>query len=155
MQVGASFFTLLFSSKTCKNFFFVIPRKCASIHFTNGKVRFQSTPEKKSEKSQSNCKTRCIWYKKTLSSRNVLSTCFIPWGLSFPSYSQSKIVVCSAPLGCPGCGSDCRYLPYSIHFSEFMSILSARKQSKHENTRSLPFSYDTKWLARVTRYAKH
>ena len=28
--------------------------------------------------------------------------------------------------------SDCRYLPYSIHFSEFMSICFTRKRTKHE-----------------------
>ena len=32
--------------------------------------------------------------------------------------------------------SDCRYLPYSIHFSELMPILFTRKRTKHENTRS-------------------
>ena len=40
--------------------------------------------------------------------------------------------------------SDCRYLSYSIHFSEFMPIIFMRKQTKHENTLSLPFSYGTK-----------
>ena len=35
---------------------------------------------------------------------------------------------------------DCRYLPYSIHLSEFMSIFFTRKRTKHENTRSPPFS---------------
>ena len=43
--------------------------------------------------------------------------------------------------------SDCRYLPYSMHFSEFMSIFFTRKRTKHENTRSPPFSYDTKMAA--------
>ena len=44
--------------------------------------------------------------------------------------------------------SDCRYLPHSIHFSEFMPIYFTRKWTKHENTRSPPFSYDTEiaWL---------
>ena len=36
--------------------------------------------------------------------------------------------------------SDCRYLPYSIHFSEFMPIF-------FKNTRSPPFSYETKMAA--------
>ena len=49
-----------------------------------------------------------------------------------------------ALLGCPHCGLwVCRYLPYSIHFSEFMPIIFfTRKRTKHENTRSPPFSYD-------------
>ena len=38
------------------------------------------------------------------------------------------------------------YLPYSIHFSEFMPIYFTRKQTKHENTQSPPFS----WLLTVT-----
>ena len=37
------------NSKTHKNLF-NIPRKCASIHSTNGKVHFQSTPEKNLKK---------------------------------------------------------------------------------------------------------
>ena len=32
--------------------------------------------------------------------------------------------------------SDCRYLPYSIHFSEFMAIFDRRKRKKDESTRS-------------------
>ena len=41
--------------------------------------------------------------------------------------------------------SDCRYLPYSVHFSEFMPIFFfTRKRAKYENTRSPPFSCDTK-----------
>ena len=35
--------------------------------------------------------------------------------------------------------SDCRYLPYSLHFSEFMLIFFTRKRKKHEKTRSVPF----------------
>ena len=40
--------------------------------------------------------------------------------------------------------SDCCYLPYSIHFSEFMPILFTRKQTKHGNAQSSPFSYNMK-----------
>ena len=43
--------------------------------------------------------------------------------------------------------SDCRYLPYSIHFSEFMPIFFLTRKRKHENTRSPPFLYDTKMTA--------
>ena len=35
-------------------------------------------------------------------------------------------------------------LPHSIHFSEFMQICFTRKRTKHKNTGSLPFSYDSK-----------
>ena len=37
-----------------------------------------------------------------------------------------------------------RYLPHSIHFSEFMPIIFMRKWTEQENTRRPPFSYDTK-----------
>ena len=43
--------------------------------------------------------------------------------------------------------SDCHYLLYSIHFSEFMPISFTRKQTKYGNTRSPPFSYDMKMAA--------
>ena len=43
--------------------------------------------------------------------------------------------------------SNCRYLAYSIHISEFMPIFFRRKRTKHENTRSPLFSYDTKMAA--------
>ena len=43
--------------------------------------------------------------------------------------------------------SDCRYLTYSIYFSEFMPIVFTRKRTKHENTRSPPFWYHTKMVA--------
>ena len=33
------------------------------------------------------------------------------------------------------------------HFSEFMSVLFMRTLTKHENTQSLPFSYDRKMAA--------
>ena len=33
---------------------------------------------------------------------------------------------------------------YPIHFSEFITMSFVRKQTKHENTPSLPFLYDTK-----------
>ena len=45
--------------------------------------------------------------------------------------------------------SDFRYLPYPMHFSEFMPISFSRKQTKHENTQSLPFSYLIKMAAGV------
>ena len=49
----------------------------------------------------------------------------------------------STLLGRPRCGlSICCYLPHSIHFSEFMSVVFTRKWTKHENTRCPPFSYD-------------
>ena len=38
-------------------------------------------------------------------------------------------------------------LPYSIHFSEFIPVSFTRKQAKHKNTQSLPFSYDAKMAA--------
>ena len=34
--------------------------------------------------------------------------------------------------------SDCQYLPYSIHGSEFMPVCFTRKQTKHENTQKGP-----------------
>ena len=40
--------------------------------------------------------------------------------------------------------SDWRYLPCSIHFSEFMPIFLTRKRTKDKNTLILPYSYDTK-----------
>ena len=45
------------------------------------------------------------------------------------------IIGSSALLGCPCCGfrSGCRYLPYSIHFSEF-TIFFARKQQKYSKS---------------------
>ena len=46
------------------------------------------------------------------------------------------------------CVPVCRYLSCSIHFSEFMPIFFfTRKRTKHENPRSLPFSYHTKMAA--------
>ena len=54
----------------------------------------------------------------------------------------------STLLGRPRCGlSICCYLLHSIHFSEFMSVVFTRKWTKHKNTRSPPFSYDTKMAA--------
>ena len=38
--------------------------------------------------------------------------------------------------------SDCRYLPYSRHLSEFMPISFTRKRTKHENTRSTKMAAD-------------
>ena len=43
--------------------------------------------------------------------------------------------------------SDCRYLPYSIHVSDFVSIFFTRKLTKYENNLSPPFWYDTKMTA--------
>ena len=40
---------------------------------------------------------------------------------------------------CWVCRSDCRYLPYSIHFSELMPIIFTRKRTKHKNTWSAIF----------------
>ena len=34
---------------------------------------------------------------------------------------------------------DCRFLLYSLHFSEFMLVFFTRKRTKHEHTRSPPF----------------
>ena len=51
--------------------------------------------------------------------------------------------------------SDCRYLPYSIHFSKFFPFIFTRKRTKHENTRSPPFRMIRRWLPTVTRRAKH
>ena len=48
---------------------------------------------------------------------------------------------------------DCRFLLYSLHFSEFMLIFFTRKRTKHENTRSPPFLYDTKMAAAVNGLA--
>ena len=45
----------------------------------------------------------------------------------------------------------CHY--YSIHISEFMPISLGRKRTKHENTRSLPFSCDKKNGHRRTKYS--
>ena len=54
----------------------------------------------------------------------------------------------STLLGRPRCDlSICCYLPHSIHFSEFMSVVFTRKRTKHKNTRSPPFLYDTKMAA--------
>ena len=46
--------------------------------------------------------------------------------------------------------SDCRYLPHSIHFSEFMPIYFTRKWTKHENTRSAIFVWYGNCMARRT-----
>ena len=46
------------------------------------------------------------------------------------------------------------YLPYSLRFSEFMPISFTRKRTKHENTRSPPFSYHTKRAADVNTGAQ-
>ena len=75
----------------------------------------------------------CCCYKEVLSVLMLCTPVFI-----FTSGS-------SALLGRPRCvyRSDCRYLPCSIHFSEFIPISFTRKRTKHENTRSPPF-YDTK-----------
>ena len=48
-----------------------------------------------------------------------------------------------------GCGvvvyqCNCHFRSYSLHFSKFIQIYFTRKQTKYENTRSLPFSYDMK-----------
>ena len=46
----------------------------------------------------------------------------------------------SAPLVHPHCVfSICRYLPYSIHFSEFMPMFYTRKRTKHEILESTIF----------------
>ena len=63
----------------------------------------------------------------------------------------------SALLGRPRCGyrSDCHYLPYSIHFSEFMSICS---RENGQNTKILEVCHSRmirKWPRTVTRRAKH
>ena len=55
----------------------------------------------------------------------------------------------SALLGCSRCSLLIwlsLHVPYSKHFSEFMSIFFRRKQTKHENT-WMPFSYDIKMAA--------
>ena len=39
--------------------------------------------------------------------------------------------------------SDCHYLPYSMHFYEFMPILSRENGTKHENTRSPKMAADS------------
>ena len=74
-----------FNSKTRKNL----------LHpFYKRQVCFQNTLERNQKKNQYSCKTQCFWYQmKTLSLRNALSTCFIPRGVSFPSYSQSKMAI--------------------------------------------------------------
>ena len=42
----------------------------------------------------------------------------------------------------------CQYLPYSIHFSEFMAIFFSRENGQSTNNiRSLPFLYDMKMSA--------
>ena len=61
--------------------------------------------------------------------------------LSMPMFIFTSSI--SALLGHTCCGLSiwrC-YLPYSIHFSEFMPISFTRKQEKYENARSLPFLY--------------
>ena len=42
---------------------------------------------------------------------------------------------------------DCLYLLYSIHFSQFMPKKFTKKWTKHENTWSPPFLYNTKMAA--------
>ena len=65
----------------------------------------------------------------------------------------------STLLGCPRCTviyrSDCRYLPYSIHFSEFMPFSS---QENGQNMKILEvhhFRTTQKWLPTVNRCTKH
>ena len=65
----------------------------------------------------------------------------------------------STLLGCPRCTviyrSDCRYLPYSIHFSEFMPFSS---QENGQNMKILEvhhFCTTQKWLPTVNRCTKH
>ena len=80
------------NSKTHKNLF-NIPRNEPPSILQMAKFTSKAL-QKKIWKNSSFCETRHIWYQmKTLSSRNVSSTCFIPWGVSFPSYSQSKTAI--------------------------------------------------------------
>ena len=69
---------------------------------------------------------------------NALRACLYIYIRQLSSFRAPNVVVYR---------SYCRYLLYSVHFSEFMPIFFTRKRKKkQENTRP-PFFYDTKMAA--------